>query len=96
MRIRARSNDYRAAGASLIAMFDGAPTPIELAATVGSYIEPGTPHYCGSQGSEANMLKQSRTVDALRAQYRRRASSARIAWHALTRKGLAKLPPAKP
>jgi len=77
-------------------MFVAAPTPIEPGATVGSYIEPGTPHYCGSQGSEANMLKQSRTVDALRAQYRRRASSARIAWHALTRKGLAKLPPAKP
>ena len=42
------------------------------------------------------MLKQSRTVDALRAQHRQRASAARIAWHTLTRKGLAKLPPAKP
>ena len=73
-----------------------APTPVETGATVGSYIEPGTPRYCGSQGSEANMLKQSRTVDALRAQYRQRASAARIAWHTLTRKGLAKLPPAKP
>jgi hypothetical protein len=77
-------------------MFAAAPTPLDPKATVGSYIEPGTPHFCGSQGSEANMLKQSRTVDALRAQYRQRASAARIAWHTLTRKGLAKLPPAKP
>jgi hypothetical protein len=77
-------------------MFAAALTPSEPKATVVSYIEPGTPRYCGSQGSEANMLKQSRTVDALRAQHRQRASAARIAWHTLTRKGLAKLPPAKP
>ena len=63
---------------------------------VGSYIEPGTPHYCGSQGSRTNMHNQSRTVDALRAQYRRRASAARIAWHTLVRKGQAKLLPEKP
>ena len=42
------------------------------------------------------MHNQSRTVDALRAQHRRRASSARIAWHMLVRKGQAKLPPEKP
>jgi hypothetical protein len=42
------------------------------------------------------MYNHSRPVDALRAQYRRRASSARIAWHMLTRKGLEKLPPKKP
>ena len=63
---------------------------------VGSYIEPGTPHYCGSQGSRNNMHNHSRTVDALRAQHRRRASAARIAWHKLIRKGQAKLPPKKP
>jgi len=33
---------------------------------------------------------------SIRAQAQRRASAARISWHTLTRKGLAKLPPAKP
>ncbi len=41
------------------------------------------------------MHNQSRTVDALRAQYRRRASAARIAWLAQVRKGQAKLLPEK-
>jgi len=47
-------------------------------------------------GFKANVHNYSRTAVALRTQHSRRASAARIAWHTLTRKGLAKLPPAKP
>jgi len=43
---------------------------------------------------EANMDARSRNAEALRAQVRRRASSARIAWYALSRKWRVKnLPP---
>ena len=42
------------------------------------------------------MDTRSRNAETLRAQYKRRASSARIAWYALSRKAREKLPPATP
>src|SRR4029077_19242168 len=55
-----------------VLMYVDVRTRRTMGAMLGSYIEPGPPHYCGSQGSRTILHNQSRTVDALRAQYRRR------------------------